>query len=181
MPAQEHPNESELPASKLSNPERTVRSALPADSEAMLSVVRATGLFPPEEFHEVETLFDDFFSNQLGQDHFLLTAIAGKDVAGVAYYAPERMTRGTWNLYMIAVHPDRQGEGHGRALVRSVEDALSQQGERMLIIETAGLPSFEPTRSFYRSCGYEEEARIRNFYDNGTDKVIFCKLLREIG
>ena len=177
MPAQEHPDKAESLTSTLSRPELTVRPAHSLDRDAMVAVARASGLFPPEELHEVEALFDDFFSNRLGQNHFLLTAIVGNDVSGVAYYAPERMTSGTWNLYMLVVHPAYQGGGHGRALVRSVEDALSKKGERMLIIETAGLPAFEQARSFYRSCGYQEEARIRDFYDSGTDKIVFRKLL----
>jgi ribosomal protein S18 acetylase RimI-like enzyme len=87
------------------------------------------------------------------------------------------MTEGTWNLYMLAVHPDRQGEGRGAALVRYVEEALKSRGERLLLIETLGLDSFAPQRAFYKKCGYEEEARIRDFYAAGGDKVIFRKAL----
>jgi hypothetical protein len=52
-----------------------------------------------------------------------------------------------------------------------------EKGERVLIIETSGVPSFEPTRAFYRNHGYAEEARIREFYGPGDDKVVFWKAL----
>ncbi|NET59822.1 MAG: GNAT family N-acetyltransferase, partial [Symploca sp. SIO2E6] len=95
----------------------------------------------------------------------------------VAYYAPEPYTEGTWNLYFIAVHPSRQGEGIGTKLLYYIEQMLAGQGDRLLLVETSGLPNFERTRSFYRKHGYEEEARIREFYRAGDDKVIFRKAL----
>lgn len=38
-------------------------------------------------------------------------------------------------------------------------------------------PEFEYVRGFYRQHGYEEEARIRDFYAEGADKIIFRKAL----
>jgi ribosomal protein S18 acetylase RimI-like enzyme len=78
---------------------------------------------------------------------------------------------------MIAVHPDRQRQGRGEALVRHVERAVADRGGRLLLVETSGPASFERTRAFYRRCGYEEEARIREFYKAGDDKIVFRKLL----
>jgi ribosomal protein S18 acetylase RimI-like enzyme len=113
---------------------------------------------------------------ELGPDHVWLTDDDGGPV-GVAYYAPERMAEGTWNLYMLAVHPDRQRQGRGAAMVRHVERELSGRGARLLLIETSGLGRFERTRAFYRALRYDEEARIRDFYNAGDDKVVFRKAL----
>jgi ribosomal protein S18 acetylase RimI-like enzyme len=63
------------------------------------------------------------------------------------------------------------------ALLRHVEQALAARGERLLLVETSGSPGFERTRAFYRKRGYEEEARIRDFYRAGEDKVVFRKAL----
>ncbi|MGV2830190.1 GNAT family N-acetyltransferase [Myxosarcina sp. GI1(2024)] len=100
-----------------------------------------------------------------------------KGLVGVAYYAPEQYADGTWNLYFIAVHPSRQGEGIGKKILFYVEQTLAERGERLLLIETSGLPNFERTRAFYRTNGYDEEARIREFYKAGDDKIIFGKAL----
>jgi hypothetical protein len=54
---------------------------------------------------------------------------------------------------------------------------LVARGARLLIIETSGLASFERTRAFYRALGYDEEARIREFFKAGDDKVVFRKAL----
>ncbi len=87
------------------------------------------------------------------------------------------MTEGTWNLYLITIRPDLQGQGRGTTLLRYVEQRLKSEGERILLVETSGLASFDRTRSFYRQCGFEEEARIRDFYAEGDDKIIYRKLL----
>ena len=61
-----------------------------------------------------------------------------------------------------------------------VENTLAMRGERVLLVETSALPEFERTRAFYRRIGYTEEARIRDFYKAGEDKVIFRKALSAV-
>ena len=85
------------------------------------------------------------------------------------------MTHGTWNLLFLAVHPDYQGQGRGTAMIKHIEQALTAKGAHLLLIET--LASFDRTRAFYRKCGYQEEAQIRDFYEVGADKVIYRKRL----
>jgi GNAT superfamily N-acetyltransferase len=90
---------------------------------------------------------------------------------------PERMTEGTWNRYLIAVHPDVQGTGVGTAMLHHIEQLLATRGERVLLVETSGLDSFARTRQFYLKANYEQEARIRDFYQAGEDKIVFRKAL----
>lgn len=71
-----------------------------------------------------------------------------------------------------------QGRGVGEAIMCYVEAALLVNGGRILLVETSGLPEFEGTRRFYSGIGYDEEARIRDFYQAGEDKVVFRKALQ---
>jgi ribosomal protein S18 acetylase RimI-like enzyme len=80
-------------------------------------------------------------------------------------------------LYMIAVQPESQGRGYGTALLQYVENTLRTNSQRLLLVETSGLPKYERSRAFYGKCGYEEEARIRDFYTVGDDKIVFRKVL----
>lgn len=109
--------------------------------------------------------------------HHWLVASEGETVLGFAYAESERMTDGTFNLLAIAVDRAIQGSGVGRAIVSSLEDRLRKEGGRVLIVETSALDGFAGTRAFYARQGYAEEARIRDFYTEGEDKVVFWKHL----
>lgn len=158
-----------------SSPPTRIRAVAPDDVVALKAVIDATGLFPSDLLNGMLASFLD------GTDQeaiWLTAAQVDKDQPfAVAYCAPERMTSGTWNLYLIAIHPDHQGHGHGRALLAHVEIMLARRGERVLLVETSGLPAFARTRAFYARCGYDEEARIREFYQAGEDKIVFRKAL----
>lgn len=153
-----------------------IRSTVLAEVPAILELAVTSGLFPPDGTAEVADVLVSALKGELGPDHIWLT-LDEEGSIGVAYFAPERLTEGTWNLYMLAIHPDHQRQGRGAALVRHVEDVLRSRDGRLLLIETSGLGTFERTRAFYRALGYDEEARIRDFYKPGDDKVIFCKPL----
>lgn len=150
-----------------------IRPATGADLPALKALIDAVGLFPSEM---LDDMMAEYLDNPSGSEQVWLTDDDNGPV-GMAYYAPERLTEGTWNLYLITIHPDRQRQGRGAALLRYVENALKARSERILLVETSGLPDFEYQRAFYRLCGYEEEARIRDFYQIGEDKVIFRKAL----
>ncbi|HEY0936443.1 MAG TPA: GNAT family N-acetyltransferase [Trebonia sp.] len=154
----------------------TARPARAQDRDAIIDVVHASGLFPPDALSEVEATLDGFLAGAAAADRWIV-ADTGTSIAATAYYAPERMTDGTWNLYLLAVHPDHQREGRGAAIVRHVEQDLRETGARVLLIETSGTPDFAGQRAFYTGLGYIEEARIRDFYEPGDDKVVYWKSL----
>lgn len=148
-----------------------VRPVQAADLPQLKVVIRDTDMFPPE-------LLDGMIAGYLQQEDQSIWLTGEGDVPlFVAFCAPEQMTEGTWNLYLIAVHPSLQSKGYGQRIMTYLEDELRERGERVLIVETSGLPDFERTRQFYHQCGYTEEARIREFYAAGEDKVVFWKSL----
>jgi GNAT superfamily N-acetyltransferase len=154
----------------------TIREARAEDRASIVGVAEASGLFPPGEILEIQATLDSFLSGAAEGDRWLIDD-AGRGAEGIAYYAPERMTSGTWNLYLLAVRPGRRGHGRGTALVRHVEQDLQTRGARVLLIETSGVPEFAGQRAFYTCLGYHQEARIRDFYDAGDDKIVYWKAL----
>jgi ribosomal protein S18 acetylase RimI-like enzyme len=153
-----------------------IQPATPEDKEGIMALAQATGLFQPEDSDILRSRFTDSLKGTLGENHTWIT-LNTPSIEGVAYYAPEIMTEGSWNLYFIGVHPNAQGKGYGKTLLNHVEQALIKNQQRLLLIETSGLESFEATRKFYSQNGYELEARIRDFYEHGNDKIIFRKAL----
>jgi ribosomal protein S18 acetylase RimI-like enzyme len=154
-----------------------IRLTTPDDTIALIALAAASGLFDPNQTDDLAQMLDKHFSDKDETQDIWLTDYDNEPV-GIAYIAPERMTEGTWNLYLIAVHPDRQKQGRGKALLSYVEQMLMERGERILLVETAGTDDFEYVREFYRQNGYEEEARIREFYTAGVDKIVFSKALK---
>lgn len=152
-----------------------IRSTTPDDTIALIALADATGLFQPNQLEELGEMLSDYFGGN-SDDHLWITD-DDNGAVGVAYCEMERMTDGTWNLQLIAIRPDCQKQGRGTTLLRYVEQTLTVRGGRVLLVETSGLPDFERTRAFYRKCGYDEEARIRDFYKAGDDKIVYRKAL----
>ena len=155
----------------------TIRPATQQDAVVVHALSVETGLSDDDENASVLEPFDD--------DHTWIVLEDGANtVIGAAYFGPESHSDRVWNLYFLAVAKHHQGEGTGSALVHYVEANLRTRGEavaKLLLIETSSVDSFEPTRVFYRRLGYVEEARVREYYGPGDDKVVFWKLLSENG
>lgn len=153
-----------------------IRDAQQDDETAILGVAQATGLFQAEELEQFNGMLSAYFSGDPESEHRWI--VADQDnIVGAAYYAPEMMSDGVWNLYFIGLNPDHQGKGLGSKILAHVESDVGRQRARLLLIETSGVDSFDRTRAFYRNNGYNEEARIRDYYGSGNDKVIFRKAL----
>lgn len=150
-----------------------IRPINKSDLPDLKSVIETSGLFPADL---LDGMVADYFSNSETEDIWLTKLDDNKPVA-IAYCAPERLTDGTYNLYLIAVHKDFQGKGIGGQIMGYVERLLQSKGKRILFVETSGLPEFELTRKFYDKCGYNREAVIRDFYRDGEDKIVFWKKL----
>lgn len=152
--------------------EISIRPVEAQDSPQIGVILAATGLFPEEMLPEMIAGYLDGTKRDIW---FLCRA--GEEAVAFGFCEPERMTEGTWNLLAIAVVPQRQGTGIGSAMIRYLEERLAALGARILLVETMGTPEFEATRAFYRKTGFTEEARIREFYEAGADKIVFWKHL----
>lgn len=151
----------------------TLRPVARAELPTLKQILDLTELFPSEM---LDAMIAPWF-DEPGCSDIWLTACLQDQPLGLLYCAPERMTEGTWNLYAIAVHPAHQGQGTGTMLVAELEKQLRAAGARILLVETSGLDQYARTRSFYHRIGYDEHARIAEFYAAGEDKVIFRKIL----
>ncbi len=154
-----------------------IRAATKNDQDAILAIAKNIGLFEPEELSSLEEMFSAWVEGNLGEHPKWVVVSEAGSVTGTAYFAPEQFAYGTWNVYFIAVAPDSQRGGIGGTLMRHIEETLTNQGERVLIVETSSLPELEKARNFYLRQGYDQEARIREFYKAGDDKITFRKSL----
>ncbi len=148
-----------------------VRPATRKDLDEMKEVVSGT-LFPGEF---LDGMIEPFFDGS--DEERWLVSVSGPDVVGVAYYLPEPLTEGTWNLKAIGILPDRQHGGLGRGLLAAVEADLRERGARLLLIDTSSADEQAPARAFYQKDGYDLVSTIRDYWSEGDDKVTFAKRL----
>ena len=109
-----HPPAQAAPAER-----RGWRSAVrPEDPPRIRQLVAATGLFSADEQAIAEELAVERIEKGRRSGYEFEFATAGDRLAGYACYGPIPGSVTGWDLYWIAVDPDRQGGGLGSALLR---------------------------------------------------------------
>jgi ribosomal protein S18 acetylase RimI-like enzyme len=151
----------------------TIRKVIKSDIKILKEILDSIELFPSEM---LDDMIFDYFNNPQSQDIWF-TCIDNNTPISIGYCAPEKLTVGTFNLYAIGVRSDIQGKGIGRKMMAFIESYLIQEGHRVLIVETSGTDAFQSTRQFYENLNYTKEAVIRDFWEEGDDKIVYWKKL----
>ncbi len=147
------------------------------DGDRVREIVSSTGFFHAAEIDIAAELVAERLSRGTESGYCFVFLEEGGRVSGYSCFGPVPGTLASFDLYWIAVHRDRQGAGRGRILLARTEERIRQAGGRRLYAETSGRPQYRPTRRFYRHAGFRREARLRDFYAPGDDKLIFVKEL----
>jgi ribosomal protein S18 acetylase RimI-like enzyme len=154
-----------------------LRELRESDQEPIRRLLEATEFFRTEEVDVALELVDAALETPEQQDYIFAVAEGDGAVLGYVCWGETACTRGTYDLYWVAVAPGTQGKGVGRALMAHAEGEMRKAGGRLCVVETSGLPKYESTRAFYLRIAYTEEARIRDYYQSGDDLVIYTKKL----
>ena len=147
------------------------------DREAVDRLIRATGFFSEEEARIAAELVDERLAKDEASGYFFLFAEAEGHLLGYTCFGPIPGSVHSYDLYWIAVAPNAQGRGLGKKLMAETERIMAGRGARRVYADTSSRPQYEPTRAFYRSYGYTQEACLTDFYAAGDGKVIFVKSL----
>lgn len=154
------------------------RPATEADTPAILAITGGTGFFKPMEVETLADVLTEYHEEYAAKGHRCFAFEEDGRLLGFVYHAPEEMTDlRTWCLWWIVVATDQQGRGLGGKLLAFVEDDIRARDGRMLLVETADTPHYEPTRRFYLNRGYTITAHIPDFYTENDGQVIFIKRL----
>ncbi|WP_461394678.1 GNAT family N-acetyltransferase [Deferrisoma sp.] len=158
-------------------PGRGLRALGPADPGPLLEIVRATGVFRPEEVEVAAEVLSAAAERGEASGYRCRVAEGPEGPVGFACYGPTPCTRGTYDLYWIAVAPRAQGRGVARRLLEAVIAEARAEGGRLLVAETSGTPAYGPAHRLYEACGFRLAARIDDFYLPGDAKLVFVRSL----
>jgi ribosomal protein S18 acetylase RimI-like enzyme len=147
------------------------------DKSAIMDILRTIREFTPEEVVVAEELIDAYLEAPSTSGYLVSVAEVDSVLTGYVCYGPTPLTKGTWDVYWVAVDPGAQGQGVGRALMAFTEGMIKESQGRLVIVETSGRLDYDKTRRFYRSLDYKVAARIADFYSPGDDKLILEKRL----
>jgi D-alanine-D-alanine ligase-like ATP-grasp enzyme/ribosomal protein S18 acetylase RimI-like enzyme len=185
--AERAPEDAESNAATPSGPvQRTVAAAhgcrfryevVPEDADRVRNLVSRTGYFLPAEAEVAVELVAERLAKGAASGYEFVLAEADGRLAGYACFGPTPCTLASFDLYWIAVDPDCQGGGLGRALMAESEALIRRMGGSRVYVETAGRAKYEATRRFYERCNYRVESRLDDFYGPGDAKYTFLKIL----
>jgi ribosomal protein S18 acetylase RimI-like enzyme len=144
----------------------------------LMTILRTIPEFKPFEVVVAEELIDCHLDDPKGSGYCVLIAEADSSLAGYVCYGPTPLTEGTWDVYWLAVAPEKQGRGIGSSLLEAAENEMRKVQARLSIIETSATPLYEKTRRFHLSHGYEIAGHVPDFYAPGDGKLIMVKRLR---
>lgn len=155
-----------------------IRKMISQDRDVICDIIAKTNMFTQAEIDVAMELIDIFLTKKEQKDYIIYVAEnKGKEVVGYVCYGPTPAAEGTFDLYWIAVSPTMQGQGVGKELLSFTENYVLRQKGRLIIIETSSQPKYQPTQQFYINNKYIIEARIKDFYRRGDDRLIFVKRL----
>jgi GNAT superfamily N-acetyltransferase len=156
----------------------TIREAVAADHEAIVALsLRAWA----PVFTSVNAVLGDELATRLhGEDwrehqtravrdtlagqgnHGWVTEADGR-ITGFAVASIADLDRRVGEIAMLAVDPDAQGHGIGRALTDHATAWLREAGMRVAVIGTGGDPGHAPARAVYEQAGYRALPGVQYF------------------
>lgn len=154
-----------------------IRSAAPADRDAIVGVITSDTTFKPDEAAIAIELVDASFAGDVDYRVRVAEDGAGGPVVGYLCYGPTPMTAATYDLYWIVVDARVRGRGIARALIEGMEDELRAAGGGHIRVETSETEGYGAARTLYERTGYPEVARMRDFYGPGDALIVYYKIL----
>jgi acetoin utilization deacetylase AcuC-like enzyme/N-acetylglutamate synthase-like GNAT family acetyltransferase len=147
----------------------------PGDPDRIRRLVEITGFFHAAEISIAEELVQERLEKGAGSGyHFVIAEHYGR-LIGYACYGQIPCTLSSFDIYWIAVHPDFQGKGMGKRLLKDVERLIREAGGTRIYVETSQRLQYSATRAFYERCGYRLESVMDEFYGPGEGKATYCK------
>jgi GNAT superfamily N-acetyltransferase len=146
-----------------------------SDIKSVYDIVESTKFFYDHEVEIAAQLVAERLSEGESTGYFFVFAEVDGITAAYSCFGPITMSKTSFDLYWIATHNDFRGKGIGKKLLAETCSQARAMGCKILIAETSGLEHYAPTRAFYISNKFDLEAKLKDFYAEGDDKLFYTK------
>jgi ribosomal protein S18 acetylase RimI-like enzyme len=153
------------------------REALESDAGAVEALVRATGVFSEAEAAVARELVEERLKRGAASGYEFVFVDDGEGLLGYACWGLIPCTTESYDIYWIAVRPDRHGSGVGRKILALAEGEIAMAGGSRIYVETSTRAAYDRTRVFYEQFGYTRAATLEDFYAAGDGKAIYLKVI----
>jgi ribosomal protein S18 acetylase RimI-like enzyme len=142
---------------------RATRDDVAAIERLYITVASTTGGLARQPDEISREYIDGFVTRSLADGEIVVAEVAGVDgVAGElhAYRNPLRLFNHVYTNLTIAVHPDVQGRGVGRALFTALLDTVTQTRPDIVRVELMTAERNQRAQRLYESVGFIREGRL---------------------
>jgi GNAT superfamily N-acetyltransferase len=146
-----------------------------SDINRVIEIVESTGFFYDHETEVAAELVAERLAHGESTGYFFVFAEVDGVTAAYSCFGPISMSKTSFDLYWIATHSDYRGKGIGKMLLEETCRQAGNMGCKIIIAETSGRDHYAPTRAFYENTRFILEARLKDFYDEGDDKLFYTK------
>ena len=148
-----------------------------SDKEIVKEIVESSGFFYDHEIEVAVEIVKETIDKGIESGYYFIFAEIDNKTVGYTCFGSIPCTKYSYDIYWIAVLNDFRNQKIGRFVLEETEKTLKKMGGKGIYLETSSTEKYIPTREFYLRCNYKIEAQIKDFYDDGDDKVIFVKRL----
>ena len=155
-----------------------IRGLLPTDRKRLVEIIETTANFNDADVAIAIELIDDAIQKQ-GASDYIVEVLEDDDHTVQAYvcFGKTPLTQNTFDFYWMVIDSRRQRRGLGFLLFQHVEKRVRELGGKLLMCETSSLDGYERVVRLYEKLEYTFVARIKSFYRDGDDKLIYMKEL----
>lgn len=145
------------------------------DAIALQTIVSMAEVFIPEEVERSGSCISERLIRGIESGYYFVFAESDLVVVGFTCFGPIADTVASYRLFQVAVRNDFQRKGIGAGLLSETEKHITTMSGRRLFVEFSSRAVLEPASLFFQNQSFIPEASLKDFFDEGDDKLIYAK------
>lgn len=148
----------------------------PEDVPLIRKMLEETHFFDESEDEidvAIELINDVLTKGNNVENYRIIIAEDSCEIVGYVCFARVPCTVSTFEIYWLCVDASRQREGIGHLLMDEVIREIGLLKGLKVVLQTAGRSQYLSTQRFYISYGFIEEARLKNYFAEDDDCLIY--------